>query len=97
MASTVYKAKVYRKPTNPFIGKMAKKLYALEEKRDESFKAATEELGKLVGLTEFWTEMLPEGIASMLDHWDHRASEIACVAFLEKAGYTVTAPEGPCV
>jgi len=82
-------AKEYRKPFNPFVGRGSKQtelLYALEEKRDDAFRAAALQLGKVLGLTDFWKEMLPEAIFSMLDHWDRAASKIAAVAFLERNG-----------
>ena len=90
MASTHYQRKVYRKPTNPFVGQQEKKLYQLEERRNASLRAAAEELGKVLGLTEYWTEMLPEAIYALLDQHDHSAGEIACIAFLEKRGFAVT-------
>jgi hypothetical protein len=90
MASTHYKEKVYRRPTNPHIGQEAKLLYQLEDKRDDALRAATEELGKLMGLTDFFHEMLPEGLLALLDQWDRRAGEAAAVEFLTRQGYTVT-------
>jgi len=42
----------------------------------------------------FWTATLPEALMSFLDHWDRPGAEIACVAFLEKRGYTVNEATG---
>jgi hypothetical protein len=90
-------SKQYVKPTNPFIGRGDKTeaLYQREEKRDEAFHAAAQSLGRVLGHTEkeFWTKTLPEALYAMLDHWDHHAGELACIAFLEKRGWIVTMPE----
>jgi len=97
MASTNYPAQKYRKPINPFIGRgdTSERLYQLEEKAHSTFKTAAEELGKVLGQDKkfFWTETLPEALYSFLDGWDHCAGEQACIAFLEKRGFTITAKE----
>ena len=94
MESVTETRKRYTKPTNPFIGKNdnTEILYRREEKRDEAFKAAARELGKVLGHEEkeFWTKTLPEAYFSLLDHWDRQAGEVACIAFLEKQGYVVS-------
>ena len=79
----------YRKPFNPFVGRGSKQtelLYKLEEERDNALRAAAVQLGKVLGLTDFWKEMLPEAIFSLLDHWDREAGKIAATAFLERNG-----------
>lgn len=87
-------AKQYVKPTNPFIGRgdETEALYQREEKRDETFRAAAESLGRVLKHEpkEFWVKTLPEALYSLLDHWDHHAGELACIAFLEKRGWTIS-------
>jgi hypothetical protein len=94
-SSTVRKQ--YRKPVNPFIGRGedTEALYKREDKRDEAFKLAAESLGRVLGFTErqFWTHTLPEALFGMLDHWDSMASEQACIAFLERRGFTIQPPK----
>jgi hypothetical protein len=84
--------KKYRRPFNSFIGhgESTETLYKLEDQRDDAFRAAAVQLGAVLGLTDFWHEMLPEAIFSMLDHWDRAAVHVACVAYLERHGYAVT-------
>lgn len=88
--------KQYVKPINPFIGRgdATEALYQKEEKRDNAFRASAEALGRVLDHTdkEFWTKTLPEALYAMLDHWDHHAGELACIAFLEKRGWSVTLP-----
>lgn len=87
--------KKYRKPTCPYIGRgpSTEKLYKLEEKSHEVFKKCAQELGKVLGLEDFWREILPEAMFSFLDGWDRSAGIIAAIAFLERQGYDVKANE----
>jgi len=93
MPSTNYKQKVFRTPTNPFIGKGATKLYKLEEQRSKAIRAAAEEQGVVMGLTDYWHEMLPEALYSILESQEVGAAEIAAATWLRKRGYIVTAKE----
>lgn len=74
--------KEYRKPMGGYIGSDAKKLYQLEEKRNDAINAAAEELQKVLGLEDYWREAVPEALLSILTSYDKKAATLACEAFL---------------
>lgn len=95
MLKTITHAKQeYTVPKAPFIGLGAEKLYRLESTRNEAFKAAAAELGKLLDhdASEYWTRTMPEALHAILDAFDHGAGIAAAVAILQKRGYTITPP-----
>jgi hypothetical protein len=81
-----FPTKTYRRPEGPYIYRTeaTEFLYSLERKRDDAFEGAAKELGKVLGLDEFWYEVLPEAILSFLEAWDHNAAIPAAEVYLEK-------------
>lgn len=82
----------YRAPTMPRIGAGAERLYALEARRNGLIKRCAVEQGKVMGFdpkAQFWTHCLPEQIASILEGFDRKATEVAAIAWLEKHGWRV--------
>lgn len=86
----------YRKPTGQRIERSAKskRLYQLEEERNQKLSAAAKVQGEILGFTpeQFYTHSLPEQLLSTLNSYDKTASELAAVALLEARDYKVTAP-----
>lgn len=76
----------YRKPEGGMIEHtpQTERLYELERLRDAAFRAAAEELGKVMRFEHFWQEALPEAILSFLEGWDNEAAKPAAEAYLEK-------------
>lgn len=81
--------KEYRKPTLSFIGAGEEELYRLEEEARGALGESAEELGRILGLVDFYREMLPEALAQLLVGYDSEASELAAIAYLESRGYSV--------
>lgn len=76
----------YVKPEGPYIPSTERKLYRLEEKRNDAIHEAAVELGNVLGHDErqFWTRTVPEALLSVLQNFDRTAARLAAEAFLEK-------------
>lgn len=80
-----------KKPVGPYISSAsAKKLYQLEEQRDQYIEACAEELMKVLNLSNMWDEAIPEALLAVLESHGKAQAVAAASAFLEKNGYTVT-------
>jgi len=79
-------AKEYQAPTGNRIGRVegTRRLYALEEARDEAIQEAAHELGSVLGHqgSDFFTVTMPEALLSVLDAFDQRAAYEAARAFV---------------
>jgi hypothetical protein len=73
----------------------AVKLYHAESRALKEIDAAARELGEILGFdkSEFWTHSLPEELATILESYDNGAAEAAAIAYLRKAGFTITKNE----
>lgn len=76
--------KDYRKPAGVRIGRgeETESLYAKEHVTQDAFKASAEELGKVLGLKDFFHEVLPEALLSFLESYDNTAVLLAVEKWL---------------
>lgn len=74
----------YRKPEGARIGRgeETESLYAKEHVTQDAFKASAEELGKVLGLKDFFHEVLPEALLSFLESYDNTAVLLAVEKWL---------------
>lgn len=79
----------YRKPLIQGICNGAEKLYKLESERNQIIKLCAKEHGKILGLSNFYKQQLPEQLASILESFDQNASILAATSYLESKGWRV--------
>lgn len=80
----------YRKPVGPKIGQGATALYDAEETLRKAFEKACTELGRVLGLTDHYHEILPEALFSFIENYDSKATKLAVELWLER--HHVTEP-----
>lgn len=94
-----YQNEGYRKPTFPYIARFDKteKLYKAEERLHKALEQTANALKDLYKeknqYQHYWKEALPEVLAQLFETHDHKAAELAAIAYLEMKGYTITKEE----
>lgn len=85
------------KPKSYWVGASAKKLCALEERRNGIIKECAVEWAKYnsVSLENFWGELLPQALFDILGSFQAESAIAAATAYLEYRGFTVTKNEDP--
>lgn len=82
--------KPLRRPEPHFVAHQdAPNLYEAEESLGDVVRGVGKELGKHLGLTEFYTEQLPQVLFDLFDNYDPEVGLIVAEAFLE---HTFTNP-----
>jgi len=79
--------KTYTKPSGAMIrARDQRRLYSLENKRDQAFEASSRHLGEVMGHDsgDYWTRTLPEALYTVLDAYDREAVKLAVLLWLER-------------
>lgn len=84
----------YVVPQPIFVAGSAKKLYRLEEKRNELMSDCAREWAKANGVpeSEFWTRSLPQAMFDLLNSYQVEPVILACEAILKEMGWTIQRP-----
>ena len=80
----------YRIPVRTYISNSQRKLYKLEEQRDQILERISDELKEIYGFNHRFKEAFPQVIFDLLDSYENYTSIAACIGFLESLGLEVT-------
>lgn len=74
----------------------SERLYKREHERTKAIEAAARELAafRKHDRKDFWTVTMVEELHTILDTYEKGAALVAAEAYLTRAGYTITRPDG---